>query len=85
MPRNVQDFKDHPRYALERHLRRNEVIYPKDEIGKVATGKVASSSPASKSLEPVHRRRNVHTVRSADGWYRLGRDVKVTGRYNFLF
>ena len=26
MPRNVQDFKGHPIYALERHLRRNEIM-----------------------------------------------------------
>ncbi|KAJ9317155.1 hypothetical protein DTO271D3_2445 [Paecilomyces variotii] len=74
MPRNVQDFKDHPVYALERHLRRNEVIFPKRVIGQVAVGKSGSKNQV---LEPVYRRGNVHTVRSADGWYRLGRDIKI--------
>lgn len=74
MPRNVQDFKDHPVYALERHLRRNEVIYPKRVIGQVALSKSGSKNQV---LEPVYRRADVHTVRSADGWYRLGRDIKV--------
>ena len=76
MPRNVQDFKDHPHYALERHLRRNEIIHPKSEVGKVAAGKAASAN-GGKVLEPVYRRRDVKTLKSADAWYRVGRDVKV--------
>ncbi|KAL1954317.1 hypothetical protein VTO42DRAFT_1391 [Malbranchea cinnamomea] len=75
MPRNVQDFKDHPIYALERHLRRNEVIYPKRVIGKVGLSK---TTPAKKDpqLESVYRRADVHIVKSADGWFRQGRRVK---------
>ncbi|KAI5298881.1 hypothetical protein KEM55_002821, partial [Ascosphaera atra] len=73
MPRNIQDFKDHPIYALERHLRRNEVIHPKKEIGKVSLSKLSLDKKTPK-LEPVYRRANVHTVRSAEGWYRLGRE-----------
>ncbi|EDN09972.1 nitrilase [Histoplasma capsulatum] len=76
MPRNVQDFKDHPVYALERHLRRNEVIYPKREIGKVGLSKI-SPSKKNPPLESVYRRGDVHLVKSADGWYRNGREVKV--------
>jgi xeroderma pigmentosum group C-complementing protein len=74
MPRNVQDFKGHPIYALERHLRRNEVIFPKRVIGQVGLGRAGSKNEA---LQPVYRRVDVHIVRSADGWYRLGRDIKV--------
>ncbi|KAI2794543.1 hypothetical protein POX_a01142 [Penicillium oxalicum] len=74
MPRNIQDFKDHPVYALERHLRRNEVIHPKRVIGHVGLSKAGSKSDG---LETVYRRSDVHIVRSADKWYRLGRDVKV--------
>lgn len=74
MPRNIQDFKDHPVYALERHLRRNEVIFPKRVIGHVGLSKTTSKSD---NLETVYRRSDVHLVRSADKWYRLGRDVKV--------
>lgn len=74
MPRNIQDFKDHPVYALERHLRRNEVIFPKRVIGHVGLSKTTSKSD---NLESVYRRSDVHIVRSADKWYRLGRDVKV--------
>ena len=75
MPRNVQDFKNHPYYALERHLRRNEVIHPKREVGKVSATKMDHGNGV-KSLEPIFRRRDVHIVKSADSWYRLGRELK---------
>ncbi|KAJ5835656.1 hypothetical protein N7447_001682 [Penicillium robsamsonii] len=74
MPRNIQDFKDHPVYALERHIRRNEVIHPKRIIGHVGLGKSTARSEIS---EPVYRRSDVYIVRSSDKWYRLGRDVRV--------
>ncbi|KAJ5525465.1 hypothetical protein N7494_012115 [Penicillium frequentans] len=74
MPRNIQDFKDHPIYAIKRHLRRNEVVFPERVIGHVGLSKTTSKSD---NLEPVYRRSDVHVVRSADKWYRLGRDVKV--------
>ncbi|KAI1979129.1 hypothetical protein LOZ53_000397 [Ophidiomyces ophidiicola] len=75
MPRNVQDFKNHPIYALEKHLRRNEVIHPKREIGKAGLSKLSTSS-RTRPLESVYRRSDVHIVKSADGWYRQGRCVK---------
>ena len=75
MPRNVQDFKNHPIYALERHLRRNEVIHPKREIGRVGLSKLALNKK-TQPLESVYRRADVHLVRSADGWYRQGRSIK---------
>ncbi|KAF1977335.1 Rad4-domain-containing protein, partial [Bimuria novae-zelandiae CBS 107.79] len=71
IPKNVQDFKDHPIYVLERHLRHNEVIYPLKQVGKVNVG--SSFNP---KMEPIYRRKDVHLVRSADKWYRMGRDVK---------
>ncbi|KAJ4338985.1 hypothetical protein N0V95_007905 [Ascochyta clinopodiicola] len=71
IPKNVQDFKNHPVYVLERHLKHNEVIHPLDVVGKVNVG--SSMNPR---MEPIYRRKNVHIVRSADKWYRMGRDVK---------
>lgn len=71
MPRNVADFKDHPVYALERHLRRHEVLHPAAEpAGTVGAG---SKGP----LERIYRRRDVRVARSIDKWYRLGREVKI--------
>jgi len=75
MPKNVADFKDHPYYALERHLRRNEVLVGNREVGKVAAGR-DPSTPGQKKLESIFRRRDVKAVRSADAWYRLGREIK---------
>ncbi|KUJ12294.1 Rad4-domain-containing protein [Mollisia scopiformis] len=76
MPKNIQDFKDHPYYALERHLRRNEVLISTREAGKVAAGRDANA-PGGKKLESIYRRKDVKIARSADAWYRLGRDIKV--------
>ncbi|KIX03682.1 uncharacterized protein Z518_07235 [Rhinocladiella mackenziei CBS 650.93] len=70
MPRNVQDFKGHPVYVLERHLKMNEVIHPRHEVGKVRTGPSKNAK-----LESVFRRRDVHLCRTSDAWYRRGRDV----------
>ena len=71
LPANVQDFKDHPVYALERHLKRHEIIEPKREVGKVNAG-----TAAKPRMEPVYRRSDVLVCRSADKWYRLGREVQ---------
>lgn len=71
LPNNVQDFKDHPFYALERHTKRHEVIHPRREVGKVNAG-----TAAKPRMEAVFRRRDVLVCRSADKWYRLGRIVK---------
>ncbi|KAK4230130.1 putative DNA repair protein rhp41 [Podospora fimiseda] len=69
MPRNVVDFKDHPVYALERHLRRNEVLVPDAQ----STGTVSAGSKAP--LERIYRRRDVRIARTREKWYRLGRVV----------
>jgi xeroderma pigmentosum group C-complementing protein len=71
VPKNVQDFKDHPAYVLERHLKHNQVIHPMDPVGKVNVG-----TGMNPKMEPIYRRKNVHIVRSADKWYRMGQDVK---------
>ncbi|CAK1355188.1 DNA repair protein rhp42 [Cercospora beticola] len=71
LPANVLDFKDHPYYALERHLKRNEVIHPRREVGKVNAG-----TAAKPKMEPVFRRRDVLSCKSADKWYRCGREIK---------
>ncbi|KAK4549520.1 hypothetical protein LTR36_006517 [Oleoguttula mirabilis] len=71
LPGNVQDFKDHPYYALERHVKRHEVLHPRREVGKVNAG-----TAAKPRMEAVFRRQDVLVCRSADRWYRLGREVK---------
>jgi xeroderma pigmentosum group C-complementing protein len=71
LPNNVLDFKGHPYYALERHLRRHEVLHPRREAGKVNAG-----TAAKPRMEPVFRRQDVLSCKSGDKWYRLGREVK---------
>lgn len=71
LPSNVLDFKGHPYYALERHLRRHEVLHPRREAGKVNAG-----TAVKPRMEPVFRRQDVLSCKSADKWYRLGREVK---------
>ena len=73
MPKSIQDFKGHPMYILERHLRRNEVIHPKREVGKIG---VTGAKAKDQMLESVYRRQDVHLVKSAAQWYRRGRDVR---------
>ena len=70
MPRSIVEFKNHPYYALERHLHQNEVLHPKRQVGTVSAG-------TNRQLEPVFRRNDVHIVRSPDAWFRLGRQVKL--------
>lgn len=50
-------------YVLERHLKREEVITPKKEIGRFRG-------------EPVFRRHNVVACKTAETWMRIGRRVK---------
>lgn len=63
MPTSMAGFKDHPLYALERHLRRDEVIEPRTELGTFRG-------------EPVYSRANVLSLKTAENWMRSGRRVK---------
>lgn len=69
MPRNVADFKDHPIYALERHLRRHEVLIP----GATVVGTVGAGSKGR--LEKIYRRKDVRLSKSVNNWYRMGREI----------
>ncbi|KAL5501487.1 hypothetical protein ACEPAH_8747 [Sanghuangporus vaninii] len=63
MPTSVAGFKNHPLYVLEQHLKREEVVFPKAEIGKFRG-------------EAVYPRSNVITLKTAENWMRVGRRVK---------
>ncbi|WWC71011.1 uncharacterized protein I206_104964 [Kwoniella pini CBS 10737] len=63
MPLHMSGFKDHPIYVLERHLKREEIIQPKREIGRFRG-------------EAVYRRANVVQCKTAETWMRVGRRVK---------
>lgn len=63
LPTSVGAFKDHPIYALERHLRKDQAIHPRTEIAHFRG-------------EPVFPRQNVLTLKPADGWMRQGRRLR---------
>ncbi|QRW27093.1 DNA repair protein RHP42 [Rhizoctonia solani] len=63
LPSSISAFKDHPIYALERHLRRDEAIHPRTEIAHFRG-------------EPVFPRRNVLSLKPAEGWMRQGRVLR---------
>ncbi|CAH7665741.1 expressed protein, partial [Phakopsora pachyrhizi] len=63
MPTTVGGFKDHPNFALERHLRREEVIYPKKPIG-IFRG------------ESVYPRSAVTICKSSEAYLREGKRIK---------
>ncbi|KAF8243203.1 Rad4-domain-containing protein [Wilcoxina mikolae CBS 423.85] len=67
VPNNVQDLKDHPIFALKRHLKRGEIIWPERKVGTISTGRGR--------MEMVFRRQDVKEVKTREKWYKLGRSV----------
>ncbi|KAJ3340432.1 hypothetical protein HDU93_007039 [Gonapodya sp. JEL0774] len=63
MPTRMDDFRRHPIYALERHLKQREIIYPRTPVLGHVRG------------EKVFPRTNVKTLRSKEGWWKEGREL----------
>lgn len=63
MPTAIGNFKNHPLYALERHLLKFEVIHPKDHILGSIRG------------EKIYPRDCVKTVSTADTYRKMGREI----------
>ncbi|KAL5036273.1 hypothetical protein RTP6_003858 [Batrachochytrium dendrobatidis] len=66
MPNTFSGFVDHPLYALERHCKQNQVIYPNGKKHIVGTFKG----------EPIYPRTHVQTIRSSESWKRFGYQIK---------
>ncbi|KAF9204692.1 hypothetical protein BGZ49_004991 [Haplosporangium sp. Z 27] len=64
MPTRLGDFNNHPLYALERHLKKFEVLHPRIPVLGHIRG------------EAVYPRSCVKQVRSKENWLRKGRVVK---------
>ena len=65
LPKVISQFKNHPKYALSRHLLKFEAFYPREPpLLGYCRG------------EPVYPREAVHTLRSKETWHRLARQVK---------
>jgi xeroderma pigmentosum group C-complementing protein len=65
LPTSLSGFKNHPLFALERHLNANQAIYPKEKLHSVGVFKD----------ELVFPRKLVHTLYSAENWKRKGRMI----------
>lgn len=65
LPVAISEFKNHPLYALQRHLLKFEAIYPPN----------APSLGFIKN-EPVYARECVHTLHSREIWVKQARVVK---------
>ncbi|XP_058452616.1 DNA repair protein complementing XP-C cells homolog [Malaya genurostris] len=65
-PEQIAEYKNHPRFAIERHLLRGEAIYPSDaEILGHIKG------------EPIYPRDCVHVLFTREGWLRQAKTVKM--------
>ncbi|XP_070695808.1 DNA repair protein complementing XP-C cells [Pempheris klunzingeri] len=66
LPISVAEYKNHPLYALKRHLLKYEAIYP-------STAAVLGYCRG----EPVYSRDCVHTLHSSDTWLKEARTVRL--------
>ncbi|XP_055641166.1 DNA repair protein complementing XP-C cells homolog [Toxorhynchites rutilus septentrionalis] len=65
-PEQIGEYKNHPRFAIARHLLRNEAIYPRDAI---ILGYIKD--------EPIYPRDCVHVLFSREGWLRQAKTVQL--------
>uniref|UniRef100_A0A182PZV5 Rad4 beta-hairpin domain-containing protein n=1 Tax=Anopheles farauti TaxID=69004 RepID=A0A182PZV5_9DIPT len=65
-PEQITEYKNHPKYAIERYLLRNEAIYPPDApvLGHIRE-------------EPIYLRDCVHTLHSREAWLRQAKTVRL--------
>lgn len=73
VPNNMTDFKNHPLYALESQLRKDEVIYPNDDSSKCGTFRPMNKD----NVVPIFKRSHVFRLRTAKAWYLRGRVLKI--------
>ncbi|KAL0097617.1 hypothetical protein J3Q64DRAFT_1807557 [Phycomyces blakesleeanus] len=64
MPTSIQGFHNHPHYALERHLKKMEILYPKEPVIGYIKG------------EPIYPRDCVKEIHTPETWMKLGRIIK---------
>ncbi|XP_052891948.1 DNA repair protein complementing XP-C cells homolog [Anopheles moucheti] len=67
LPRTISEYKNHPYFALKRHLLKFEAIYPSD----------APTLGFTSGKEPVYARECVHTLHAREIWLKQARTVKM--------
>lgn len=65
MPTNLQGFRNHPLFALEKQLKSSQVIYPKEKKDIIGYFKQA----------PVYPRKNVQEALTRQAWKQKGRFI----------
>jgi len=65
MPTTFDKFKNNPKYALERHVKKYEMIYSKVPVVGHFKG------------EPIYKRENVRPLHTKEAWLKEGRAIKV--------
>lgn len=68
----LQGYKTSAKFALERHLRREEALKPGAPIVRYFT----TGKGDKEKEEPVYRREDVVTCKSVESWHKEGREVK---------
>uniref|UniRef100_A0A1Q3F2T0 Putative dna repair protein complementing xp-c cells n=1 Tax=Culex tarsalis TaxID=7177 RepID=A0A1Q3F2T0_CULTA len=65
-PEQIAEYKNHPRFAIQRHLLKNEAIYPRDAV---VLGHIKG--------EPIYPRDCVYLLFSREGWLRQAKTVRM--------
>jgi len=66
-------YKNHPKYVLERHLRREEALKPGSKPVRTFT----SGKGEKAKEEVVYNRNDVYICRTVENWYKEGKRVRV--------
>jgi len=72
IPKKIDDFKYHPLYVLERHLKRNEMLLP----SATPVSALTSGKGMKIKTEKVYKRKDVIQCYTAREWFRRGRIIK---------
>ncbi|KAF3263651.1 hypothetical protein TWF192_005926 [Orbilia oligospora] len=71
-PKSIAAYKNHLKYVLERHLKREDCILPGElPVHTLATGKASAIKE-----EKVYSRQSIIVGKPAENWYREGRVIK---------
>ncbi|KAK6353270.1 hypothetical protein TWF696_005247 [Orbilia brochopaga] len=71
-PTSVIAYKNHPKYILERHLKREECVLP----GELPVHTLVIGKGDKAKEENVYSRSSITTAKPAENWYKEGRVVK---------
>ncbi|KAF3921751.1 hypothetical protein ABW21_db0209901 [Orbilia brochopaga] len=71
-PTSVAAYKNHPKYILERHLKREECLLP----GELPVHTLVIGKGDKAKEEQVYSRNSITMAKPAENWYKEGRVVK---------